>query len=260
MLSTLLVSNMSARLSSCLTTLLFFFYPIYAQTTLTIAAAADLAPLQPSLSAAFGKSHPAVTLRYVTESSAALAQQIENGASYDVFLSANAAFVERLAGESRLRPESVRVYAKGRLGLLWRDGKEHPIGELAGASVRFVAIANPKLAPYGAAALQVLEHAGLWQQLQSKVVYGENVRQALQLFSSGNADAVLTAASLLQGQKAQWINTSWHKPILQKGGVVASTRNLPAADSFMEFLTSPAGQAVFAQFGFAPVSSPGSLP
>ncbi len=143
----------------------------------------------------------------------------------------------------------------GRLGILWRDGKHHPINDLKQNWVRFVALPNPKLAPYGVAAQQALEHMGLWEFVRQKVVYGENVRQTLQLFESGNADAVLTADSLLQGKDPTLMPADWHKPIIQKAGIVASTKNLEAARKFLEFLTSPAGQAIFAKFGF---SGPGS--
>ncbi len=244
---------MSVRLSSCLLTLFAICLPAssVAEVTLTVAAAADLASLQPNLSSSFRQSHPDITIRFVTEASGALTQQIENGAPYDVFLSANAQFVDRLASERKLLPESVRPYAEGRLGVLWRDGKPHDIKDLQQAWVRFVALANPKLAPYGLAAQQALEHAGIWEAVRQKVVYGENVRQALQLFESGNADAVITADSLLKGRSPQLIPADWHRPILQKTGIVAGTKNLRAADAFLKFLTGPAGQAVFAKYGFS---------
>ena len=243
---------MSPRLSSSLM-LFFLSFSSFsvAQVTLTVAAAADLSPLESDLASSFGKSHAAIHLRFVTESSAALAQQIENGAPYDVFLSANAAFVDRLALNRKIQPDSVLNYTEGRLGLLWRDGKKHPLKDLAADWVHFLALPNPKLAPYGVAAQQAIEHAGIWQSVRQKVVYGENVRQALQLFSSGNADAVVTSESLLIGKDAQVIPVDWHQPILQKAGMVAGTKNGEAARAFLQFLTSPAGQAVFARFGFS---------
>lgn len=222
-----------------------------AQNTLTVAAAADLSPLEADLTSSFGKNHSAIHLRFVTESSAALAQQIENGAPYDVFLSANAAFVDRLALNRKIQPDSVLNYTEGRLGLLWGDGKQHLLKDLSANWIHFLALPNPKLAPYGVAAQQAIEHAGIWESVRQKVVYGENVRQALQLFSSGNADAVVTSESLLIGKDAQVIPADWHQPILQKAGIVAGTKNGEAARAFLQFLTSPSGQAVFARFGFS---------
>jgi len=180
-----------------------------------------------------------------------LAQQIDNGAPYDVFLSANVEFVNRLVSKRKIEPNSFKTYAVGRVGILWRDGKSHPIKDLTQPWVRFVALPNPKLAPYGVAAQEALEHAGLWEFVRKKVVYGENVRQALELFESGNADVVLTSASLLQGKNPALIPANWHNPIVQQAGVVASTSHPQQAKEFLDFLTSPAGQAVFAKFGFS---------
>ncbi len=216
-----------------------------------VAAAADLSPAEPLLQQTFEKTNP-IRLRWVTGASATLAQQIAHAAPYDVFLSANAQFVDELAAKRKIEPLSVRAYAAGQVGLLWKDGKSHDINELTANWVRFVALPNPQLAPYGLAARQALEHAGIWKAVQPKVVYGENVRQALQLFESGNADAVLTSHSLLQGKPAQIIPAAWHDPIVQKAGIIAGTRNREAAQQFLDFLLSPAAQPILAKFGFGP--------
>ncbi len=224
---------------------------IVSHPTLTVAAASDLTNLEPALTSSFRKIDPSIQLSWVTGSSAMLAQQIRNGAPYDIFMSANAQFVDELALNRNLRADSVIRYAVGRVGMLWRDGKRHSLNDLAGKEVRFVALPNPKLAPYGVAAQQAIEHAGIWPEVRPKVVYGENVRQALELFESGNADAVLTADALLQNRNAQLIPADWHQPILQKAGIVAKTANPAAAQQFMKFLNSPAAQQVFARFGFS---------
>ncbi|MDQ2776942.1 MAG: molybdate ABC transporter substrate-binding protein [Acidobacteriota bacterium] len=220
--------------------------------TLTIAAASDLTNLEPSLVASFHKIDPAVRIRFVTSASGVLTQQIENGAPYDVFLSANAQFIDHLATTRKIEPTSVITYAIGRVGVLWRDGKPHKLDDLKANWIRFVALPNPKLAPYGVAAQQALEHAGLWQFVSQKVVYGENVRQALQLFESGNADVVLTSDSLLQGRNPVLIPAAWHQPITQKAGIVATTSNQATAQEFVRYLATPAAQSVFAKFGFSP--------
>lgn len=220
------------------------------QTTLTVAAASDLTDLEAPLASSFGKTHPGIEVRWVTASSAILAQQIQNGAPYDIFLSANAQYVDLLQASGKLDAASVTPYAVGRVAILWRGGKHHEINELGQNWVRFVALPNPKLAPYGVAAQQALEHAGIWEFVRQKVVYGENVRQTLQLFESGNADAVITSDSLLQGKDPQLIPAEWHKPILQKAGIVAGSPHAETARSFLDFLRGPDGQAVFARFGF----------
>jgi len=231
--------------------MLFFLpRPRLAQTALTVAAAADLIRLEPALLASFRKIDPQVRLRFVNEASAIIAQQIENGAPYDVFLSANAQYVDRLASNRKLISDSIMTYAIGRVGALWKDGKHHDIKDLAQNWVRFVALPNPKLAPYGIAAEQSLQHAGIWPQVQPKIVYGENVEQALQMFESGNADVVLTSA-LLRGKNPQLIPDDWHLPITQKAGIVAESKNQGAARDFLAFLRGQSAQAVFKQFGFS---------
>jgi molybdate transport system substrate-binding protein len=249
---------MSARLSSYLAFILILLLPLLAHAqhaTLTVAAAADLSSLEPELQQQFEKTNP-FRLNWITGASAILSQQIENGAPYDLLLSANAAFVDCLSSFGKIDPGSATVYAVGRLGILWRDGKTHPISDLAAEWVRIVALPNPRLAPYGWAAQDALEHARLWEFVSQKVVYGENVRQTLQLFESGNADAVLTAESLLLGKNAALIPQDWHQPVLQKAGIVAATRNLEAARAFLRFLISKDGQAVFAKYGFGPAMQP----
>jgi molybdate transport system substrate-binding protein len=243
---------MSVRLSSFLAAaLLLFSRPAPAQVKpVLVAAASDLSTVGPELTAAFCKASAECPVRFVNGSSAVLAQQIDHAAQFDLFLSANAAFVDQLASNGKIVPASVKPYAVGRLGVLWRDGKKHPLRDMITPAAKYIALPNPKLAPYGVAAQEALEYAGLWSMVQPKVVYGENVRQALQLVESGNADAVITSDSLLQGKDADLIPADWHKPIVQKAGVVAASQNRDGAQRFLHFLLSETGQAILARYGF----------
>jgi molybdate transport system substrate-binding protein len=240
---------MSLILSSCLPLLFLATSFGVAQETLTVAAAADLSKVTPELAQAFEKTNPSLRVRFVIEASAMLAEQIENGAPYDVFMSANAQFIDRLAASGKLAPRTA-VYATGRLAILWRDGKRHNINDLTQDWVRFVALANPKLAPYGVAAQQALQHGQLWDKIQPKIVYGENVRQTLQLFDSGNADAVLTSDGLVSERNPQLIPADWHQPIVQKAGIVTLSSKQKEAGLFLQFLLGPKAQAIFARYGF----------
>lgn len=210
---------------------------------ITVAAAADLAPLQADIQ----RNEPNLKIRFVISASAVLEQQIENGAPYDVFLSANAAYVDHLAQTGKIEPNSVVVYAHGRVGVLWRDGKSHPLSDLEADWVKSIALPNPKLAPYGAAAVKALQEAGLWDAVSKKAVYGENVRQAYQMFESGNADVVLTSASLLEGKAAAYLPV----PVEQKAGIVAGTKLQNEASEFMRNLAGAHMQTMFLQRGFA---------
>ncbi|MBS1826450.1 MAG: molybdate ABC transporter substrate-binding protein [Acidobacteria bacterium] len=215
---------------------------------LLIACASDLAPAQPALTAAFRQA-TGHTIRFTTGSSGMLARQIANGAPFDLFLSANRAYIDSLASQSAVRPDSIRLYAKGRLALY----PQKTLNELRDPKIRHIAIPNPKHAPYGVAAQQALEKAGLWKLLEPKIVYAENVRQALQYAESGNADAVLTSHTLLQG-KGALLPENLHQPILQAAAITTATRQQTLAARFLDFLTSAPGAAILRQNGLtAPV-------
>jgi molybdate transport system substrate-binding protein len=221
-----------------------------------VAAAADLAPLESQLTQGFAATGGG-NLRFTFGSSGMLARQIENGAPYDVFLSADEKLVQDLAAHGKLIRGSVASYATGRLGL-W-SARETPAspGALLDSRIRLVAIANPEHAPYGAAARALLERAGLWTRLQPKMVLAENVRQAYEYASSGNADAVITSWTLLWNKPgAKLLPAGGHPPIRQSGGIVAGTQREPQARAFLRFLLSPAGQSILCAGGlFSPAVS-----
>jgi molybdate transport system substrate-binding protein len=215
---------------------------------LIVAAAADLAGIEKPVTELFEKT-AGRQVKFVLGASGLLARQIEQGAPYDVFLSANERFVADLAASGHLVPGSVRVYALGRLGLWSRDGSVTRIEQLRDRRVIHLAMANPAHAPYGAAARQLLENAGLWAAVEPKVVYGENVRQALQFAESGNADAVITAWSLLFDRGGILLAASGHAPIRQAAGVVAGRPNEAAARRFLVLLRSEEGRKILVAHG-----------
>ncbi len=199
---------------------------------LLVAAASDLAPFAP----AFEKAFPTAKVRFTIASSGSLARQIENGAPYDVFLSANEQYVRDLAAKGYIDPATIVIYASGRLGLWSADGSIRSFDDLTKPGVKHIAIPNPEFAPYGIAAKKALETRGLWKQLEPKIVYGENVRQALQFAESRNADAVITSWTLLK-DRGVLVPAEWHDPIRQAGAMV-KTSSHPAAKAFLHFLLS----------------------
>jgi molybdate transport system substrate-binding protein len=251
-ISTTPLSNLSVLLSSYLRILsLFIFASIaYAQKpTFLIAAASDLFLLGGDLDGALAKSL-AIEAKFSFESSGALASQIENGAPFDVFLSANEDFVNRLAASRRLIPESVVVYGCGRLGLWSKSGKIKSLADLLAPGVEHLSIANPAHAPYGAAAEEMLKRRGLWQRVQPKVVYGENVQQAYQFAQTGNAEACIAAWSLMRESGGIALPLSDYSPIQQAGGVVSSSNRKAEAKRLLDFLTSAGGKKLLQKYGF----------
>lgn len=216
-----------------------------------VAAAADLSPLQQALSDAF-RAESGLTLRFSFGSSGMLARQIENGAPFDVYLSANEEFVKQLSIDRRLIPETVQVYATGRLGL-WANNKNLKfVKDLLGHSVRRVAIANPEHAPYGLAARQLLTSSGAWDEVQPKLVLAENVRQAFEFARTGNAEAAITAWTLIFDRGGVLLPETGYAPLFQAGGVVAGCSNERGARALMHFLTSPQGQKILTAHGLFP--------
>src|SRR5207248_177837 len=136
---------------------------------LIVAAASDLTTLESELSIAF-KTQTGIRVRFSFGSSGNLARQIENGAPFDVFLSANELYVSQLASTGQLDPASIRTYAFGRLALWSKSAEFKQLDQLAAAKVRHIAIANPAHAPYGVAARQALEKAGTWKAVEPRIV------------------------------------------------------------------------------------------
>lgn len=216
---------------------------------LLVAAAADLAEVQALLTSGFEQAS-GQKVRFTLGASGMLARQIEQGAPYDVYLSANEKFVQELVNAGRLESGSVRVYALGRLGLWSRDGAVREPDQLRGKRVLHVALANPAHAPYGVAARQFLERRGLWKAVAPKVVYGENVRQALQFAESGNAEAAITAWSLVFDRGGVLLPDRDHAPIRQAGGVVTGRPRAAEARRFLEYLAGPEARGILAAHGF----------
>jgi len=214
---------------------------------LLIAAASDLAPLTAAFEAGFARTN-GVKVRFTLASSGSLARQIENGAPYDVFLSASDQYVKDLSRTGYVEPATVTVYALGRIALWSRDGSVRTLADLEKPQVKHIAIANPEYAPYGLAARQLLERRGLWNKISDKLVYAENVRQSLQYAESGNADAVITSWTLLKGSGVLLPSES-HDPIRQAGAVIKGSTQVDAARKFLVFLTSAEGRKILEEGG-----------
>ena len=241
-----------------LITTLAFLLPAVTGADLLVAATSDLAPLGPAIEKEFAKTN-GQRVRFTFASSGSLARQIENGAPFDVFLSASDQYVRDLAAAGHVEGSSLIVYAQGRIALWSADGTVRTLANLTKGSVKHLAIANPDHAPYGLAARQALERQGLWKPLSSKLVYGENVRQALQYAESRNADAVITSWTLLKG-RGILLPLELHDPILEAGALVKTTAETRTALRFLQFLTSPAGRKILEEGGLFPVSAAAATP
>lgn len=188
-------------------------------------------------------------------SSGNLTQQIENGAPFDLFASANTAYLDRLAGQGLLLDETIEVYARGSLVLAVNRQagvQASTLKDLLSPTIHSIAIANPAHAPYGQAARQALESAGLWDQLQEKLVFGENIRQALQYVQSGDAQAGLLALSVASVPEISWmmVDGELHDPIDQALAVTTYSRRPDIGRQFAAFVGSEPGRQILYSYGF----------
>jgi molybdate transport system substrate-binding protein len=214
---------------------------------LTVAAASDLSPLEPELRQLF----PSADLTFTFASSGTLARQIENGAPYDVFLSASEDFLLQLTKRNKVDKDSVQVFALGRLGLYSKSGAVRTLQDLKQPGVKVIAIANPQLAPYGAAAVAALKQAKLYDELQPNLVFAENIRQALQFVETGNAQVGLLSWSLIYDKGGYLIPSDLHPAIRQVAAPIRQKgKNTKLAEAFIEALTSTAGRTLLATHGF----------
>ncbi len=222
--------------------------------SVAVAVAANFhAPLQ-ALVEAFGDDHD-VTL--ISGSTGGLYAQIVNGAPYDVFIAADSER-PRLLGESGLAAaETQFTVASGQL-VLWSSSRELPSGSdiegLLREDIRFLAVANPALAPYGEAARATLVELGLWETWETRLVYGSNVAQAYAMAATGNAEFGLIALSQVIDEDAPGsyvvVPPTLYAPINQDAILLNRGAENPAATTLIEFLSSPHARDLIRQFGY----------
>jgi molybdate transport system substrate-binding protein len=226
---------------------------------ITVAAASDLNYALKDLAARFEKkTGDKVTLSF--GASGNLYSQIQGGAPYDLFFSADIAYPQKLASAGLVESSSLRTYAIGHLVLWVPNGSsldpQLKMDLLLQSAVQRIAIANPTHAPYGRAAMAALEHFGLKDKVAGKLVFGENISQAAQFVQSGNAQAGLIALSLAVSPAMKDSGRYWELPTdsypeLQQGvALLAASKHKPAAKAFVEYVLSAEGAAVLAQYGF----------
>jgi molybdate transport system substrate-binding protein len=230
----------------------------FAQDRLRIAAASDLtAPFKELIASYEEGSRWKIDVSF--GSSGNLFAQIQNGAPYDIFLSADSSYPNKLVENGLVVEGSLTLYAVGEL-VVWApassgiDVEKLQWKALAQSSVHKIAIANPDHAPYGRAAVEAMQRAGVYDAIKDKLVLGENVSQAAQFVQSGNAEAGIIALSMarvpeMKGGKYWAIPRAMHAPLLQSGVVLKSSKQREGALAFLRFVTGPKGQSILAKYG-----------
>ena len=226
-----------------------------------IAAASDLKFALEELAAQFEKQHPGIKLNPTFGSSGNFYAQLANKAPFDVFLSADIGFPRKLIEEGHASKDSEFLYAVGHL-VVWApndsklDVEKLGLEALADPSVKKVAIANPKTAPYGRAAEAALKSQGVYDRVRDRLVLGENIAQTAQWVETGAADVGVIALSLalapaMRDNGRSWpVPTSAHPPLEQGGVILNWAQDREAADTFRKFLTSDSARATLKRYGF----------
>lgn len=225
-----------------------------ASDELTVAAASDLTPAFEEIGRAFESTYKTKVV-FVFGSTGMLTRQIENGAPVDLFAAASMSYIDELDQKGLIIRDSKAIYARGRI-TLWTPAEStlrlEGIKDLARPEVMRIAIANPDHAPYGLAAKQALESAGIWDLVKPKLVYGDNIRQTLQYAQTGNVEVAIVALSLSIQSHGRWslIPEELHRPLDQGLAIMKSTNKEQSARAFATFLTGAQGRAIMQKYGF----------
>ncbi len=185
--------------------------------------------------------------------------QIRQGAPYDIFLAADSLSPQRLEAENVILPKSRFIYAKGQLAL-W--SKKKPLdglnlaSQLCNKQYKFIALANPKHAPYGRASMEALESLPCWQDYQTQIVTSENLGQAFQYVASGAADIGFVSFSQLKGLTSRHeyhiVEPQYYQPIIQEGVILKNSKAPDVANHFKAFLLSSEVQKMLLDYGYLP--------
>lgn len=240
--------------------LLLVVPPAHAQAPATVAAASSLKDAIEEVAARFEKETP-YRVRLVFGSSGNFMSQILQGAPFHLFMAADEETVDRVFYAGRAADRG-RVYAVGRIGIIVPKGSplkaDGDLQDLAAAlkdgRLRRFAIANAEHAPYGARAKEALQHAGLWQSILPRLVYGENIAQTAQFAVSGSTQGGIIAQSLALSPAVARLGSfalvpqSWHSPLRQRMVLIKDAP--PAARAFHDYIGTPAAQKIMGRYGF----------
>ncbi len=232
-----------------------------ADREINVAAAADLSSALQEVATDYEK-RTGIAVKLSFGASGALTQQIQNGAPFDIFFSADMDYPKQLIADGHAEGASLYRYAVGRL-VLWvpkdspLDVEHKGIEVLLDPSVKKIAMANPQHAPYGRAALATLKHYGLYEKVNGRLVIGENIAQAAQFVESGNAQAGFAAlahavAPAMQGKGKYWTVPGDAYPSLDQGVVLIShSGHEKDAAAFLEYIKSAEVGTLLKRYGFS---------
>jgi len=250
---------MNVRRSTLIVCLALAFSRLCFAQEITVATAADLQFAMEDIAKQFQKE-TGKNVKLIFGSSGSFFQQIQNGAPFDIFFSANLDYAKKLESAGLTEPGSFYQYAKGRI-VIWvlKDSKldlSSGLRSLLNPSIKKIAIANPQHAPYGQAAVASMQKEGIYDQVKDKFVLGENISQAASFVVSGSADVGIVALSLAlsptmrdKGRYVE-IQSTEYPPIEQASVILRSSKNKEAARQFLAFIKTATVSETFKRYGF----------
>ncbi|TFH35701.1 MAG: molybdate ABC transporter substrate-binding protein [Anaerolineales bacterium] len=229
--------------------------PARSQAELNVGVASSLTEAFLALAQRFEDGN-AVHIVLSSASTGQLAQQIRNGAPYDLFAAADSFHIDRLIQEGYLDARSRTTFAEGELVVIRPVGSTlrlESLSDLIQEDLDRIAIANPEHAPYGMAAKETLISINLWSKLEPKIIYGETVKQAAVIVATGNAAAGIVARSVVDPSVEVLLEVpgDLHAPILHVAAISSNTPNKQAALRFLNFMQSSEGQQILEAFGLS---------
>lgn len=229
--------------------------------SVAVAAASDVRFAMDDLTVEFHRARPEIEVKVSYGSSGNFYAQLRNRAPFDIYFSADVAYPRRLREEGLIREGSFFVYGTGQI-VVWAlessplDLENRGIEALLDPAIRHIAIANPKHAPYGLAAEAALRSMKVYEKVQSKLVFGENVAQSLQFVQSEAADVGIVALSLALAPELRDTGKYWRVPLeayprMEQGGaILAYAANPDDAGEFRDFVLSARGKDILRRYGF----------
>lgn len=222
------------------------------EQTLYVAAASDLFNALTEIGNEF-TNETGIKIEYTFGSTGLLTQQIQEGAPFDLFAAAHESYIDKLIEGDAVDTNSKEYYAIGRMVLMASDSNVRQLDSsfLLDPNTKTITIANPEHAPYGKAAKETLESWGIWEEIQPKLVFAENIRQAYQFVESENADVGFIALSLMNEEfNYELIDEANHKPILQALALPKQSEQPELSKQLADFIISSRGQEILESYGF----------
>ena len=252
------MTNLKSIIMLLLGTMIIWQAPARADQELIVSAAASLTNAMREVAGQFETTHPGTKILCNFAASGSLLQQMAHGAPVDVFAAADQKTMNQAQEKGFIVMASRKNFVSNNLVLIAPEKSSLPLvglKDLASPEVKRGALGNPETVPVGRYTQEALTKAGLWETLKPKFIYGESVRQVIDYVSRGEVEAgfvFATDAAIAKGKVKTVVQCQGHQPIIYPVALVAASKKQALAQSFLDFILSPAAREIFKRYGFGP--------